>query len=211
MVLLVHGWSGWWQQFSVYVEPLVKAGFQVVAWDAPSHGDSGPGRHGHNASSVVDMVDGVVAVATAMGEIHGVVAHSVGAMAACVALTQGVQPARMVLVSPSVSATDQIDYLSRRLGWGERTQQLVRRRVLRRFGIDLDRFEIPQLLAESDLEVPAGLFFSDSGDLEVPPDSALRLAESWPGARIISTSGLDHFRVLWSPETVRETVEFLAS
>jgi len=35
VVLLVHGGSGWGQQMSVDVEPLVAAGFRVVAWDAP--------------------------------------------------------------------------------------------------------------------------------------------------------------------------------
>ncbi|MGZ5446135.1 MAG: alpha/beta hydrolase [Thermoanaerobaculia bacterium] len=45
-VLLVHGWGGHAAQFQSFVEPLVRAGFRAIAFDAPSHGSSGaPPRH----------------------------------------------------------------------------------------------------------------------------------------------------------------------
>src|SRR5262245_31924667 len=42
-VLLAHGWGGRGGQLRAFVAPLVDAGFQVVAHDAPGHGAS-PGR-----------------------------------------------------------------------------------------------------------------------------------------------------------------------
>ncbi|MEZ4682380.1 MAG: alpha/beta fold hydrolase [Caldilineaceae bacterium] len=39
-VLLVHGWAGRGSQLAPLVAPLVNAGYRVVAFDAPAHGDS---------------------------------------------------------------------------------------------------------------------------------------------------------------------------
>ncbi len=211
VVLLIHGWSGWWQQLSVYVEPLVAAGMRVVAWDAPSHGDSAPGRYGSHASSIADLVDGVRAVSAAVGEVYGVVAHSAGAMAACMGLIEGLSPERVVLISPSVSGGDQVDYLTERLGWGPRTVRLVQRFVRRRFGLDMEDYDVPQRLLESGIPLPDALFVQDADDAQAPPDSASRLAAVWRGATTLTTRGLDHFRVLWAPDTIRQAVSFIAS
>jgi pimeloyl-ACP methyl ester carboxylesterase len=210
-VLLVHGWSGWWPQLSVYVEPLVAAGFRVVAWDAPSHGESAPGPYGRHYSSVADLVDAVEAVGLRVGEVEAVLAHSAGAMAAGVAIAAGrVAPHRVVLVSPSVSGADQISYLIRRLGWGSQTARLVQVYAARRHGLLLADYEVPQLIAARSGDLPEALLIYDGGDQEVPTDSAERLAEHWPDAEIVATSGYDHFRVLWADETVQRTLDYLS-
>ena len=38
-VLLMHGWGGSRAQMTGFVEPLLKAGYRVVAYDQPAHGD----------------------------------------------------------------------------------------------------------------------------------------------------------------------------
>src|SRR5690349_4154288 len=40
VALLVHGWGGDAGQMTPFVEPLLEAGFAVVAFDAPGHGRS---------------------------------------------------------------------------------------------------------------------------------------------------------------------------
>ncbi len=210
-ILLVHGWSGWWQQMSVYVEPLVAAGFRVVAWDAPSHGESAPGRYGRHYSSIADLVDAVEAVTKAVGDVEGIVAHSAGAMAAGVAIAAGqVHPHRVVFVSPSVCGEDHISYLTARLAWGPRTARHVQRVADRKHGIRMADYNVPQLIADSSQDIPRALFIFDEDDQEVPTDSAARLALGWPGATVTSTHGYDHFRVLWAPETIQRGVDFLS-
>src|ERR687889_951115 len=43
-VLLVHGWEGRGAQLGAFVDPLVAAGFRVVALDNPAHGESNGSR-----------------------------------------------------------------------------------------------------------------------------------------------------------------------
>ena len=75
---LVHGWGGWWQQLSAHVEPLLARGFCVVAFDAPSHGDSGPGVHGRRSTTFLEMAEALGAVVSEFGRPTLVVAHSAG-------------------------------------------------------------------------------------------------------------------------------------
>ncbi|HML50527.1 MAG TPA: alpha/beta hydrolase [Propionicimonas sp.] len=211
VVLLMHGWSGWWQQLSVYVEPLVAAGFRVVAWDAPSHGESAPGRYGRHYSSIADVMDATAVVADYLGAVEAIVAHSAGSMAAGVAIATGlVSPKRVVFVSPSVTGDDHIAYLTQHLGWGPRTARLVQHYADRRHGVRMADYNVPQLIADSTCDLPEALFVYDADDYEVPTDSAARLAEHWPGAQVVVTHGFDHFRVLWAPQTIQHAVDFLA-
>ena len=39
-ILLVHGWEGRALDFSEFIDPLVEAGYHVVAFDGPAHGES---------------------------------------------------------------------------------------------------------------------------------------------------------------------------
>ena len=39
-VLLMHGWGGARAQMTGFVNPLLSAGFRVIAYDQPAHGES---------------------------------------------------------------------------------------------------------------------------------------------------------------------------
>ena len=39
-VLLMHGWGGARAQMTGFVDPLLAAGYRVVAYDQPAHGES---------------------------------------------------------------------------------------------------------------------------------------------------------------------------
>ncbi|HEY6066948.1 MAG TPA: alpha/beta fold hydrolase, partial [Thermoanaerobaculia bacterium] len=56
-VLLVHGWGGHAGRLTPFVRPLVRAGFSVIAFDAPGHGGA-PGRY----SALPDFVHAIGAI-----------------------------------------------------------------------------------------------------------------------------------------------------
>lgn len=210
-VLLVHGWSGWWQQMGVYVEPLVEAGHRVVAWDAPSHGDSPEGIFGKGRSGMPELKDAIHAVAEHVGGAPSLVAHSGGAMAAALAVADGLPVERVVFVAPSVLINDMFALLSGRLGWGPRTVAQMLADLERDLGVKAADFDVPTVLAASGRELPPALFIHDEGDTETPAAGSDKLAEAWPGARVHRTTGLGHYKVLWDPAIVEEVVDFLRS
>ncbi|MFV0429992.1 MAG: alpha/beta fold hydrolase [Arachnia sp.] len=212
-VLLVHGWAGWWQQLSVYVEPLVAAGFRVVAWDAPGHGESPPGRFGNGRAGIPDFVDGIDAVAAALGAgpIAGIVAHSGGAMAGAMALMDGLDADCAVFIAPAVDTADMIDYAGRRLGFGPRTGAALVRRAREAYGVHLARdFNVPAAVPRAGGGLPPALIVHDEADTDAPHHGADRLAAVWPQATLVTTTGLGHHKVLWSRETVARVVSFLS-
>jgi pimeloyl-ACP methyl ester carboxylesterase len=83
----------------------------------------------------------------------------------------------------------------------------MRRRLEHRYGV---RFaEIDRIDELEHLRSPA-LFVHDRGDAEVPFEHALRLSERLPGARLIKTHGLGHYRVLREPSVIRAVVDFVS-
>ena len=209
-VLLVHGWSGWWQQLGLYVRPLVDAGYRVVAFDMPSHGDSGRGRFGRGYSGIPDFADAVEAVArqVADGHVHAAVTHSAGSVGFAIAMTRGIRADRVVFISPSVSGDDQVDFVAQRLGWGPRTRQAGVDRREHRFALRMSDYSLEKF-AEYDLDLPPALFFHDWDDDSTPPHGTMRLAKMWTGSRIVNTNGFGHFRIMWEPDVIRQVTEFV--
>jgi len=201
-VLLVHGWGGRGVQLGSFVAPLLADGYRVVWFDQPGHGEN-PRR----AVALPDFVRALEALAATHGPIVAAIGHSLGAAAIGVALRRGVQLGRVVLVSPPSSIGQHAHNFARLLGITPRVRNAMRRRLEHRYGVrfaDIDRIEELE-----QLRVPA-LFVHDVEDAEVPFEHTLRLSGRMPGARLLKTHGLGHFRVLREPAVVGAIVDFVS-
>lgn len=212
-VYLVHGWGGWGLQLAAYVTPLVAAGFRVVAYDAPSHGASDPGRRGGGRSDLPELTDVMRAVIAEEGPAYGVVAHSFGAAATTHALLDGLTVRRLVFVAAPASFDHSLDRFQHGLGFGARTRAGFLRRFTRRLGRPLDSFDllpaIERLRAERD--VPPLLAIHDTGDRETPSQGSAAIVAAWPGAELRLTEGLGHRKVLGDPAAVAAVIGFLTA
>jgi pimeloyl-ACP methyl ester carboxylesterase len=65
-----------------------------------------------------------------------------------------------------------------------------------------------QTLARS-MSAPA-LIVHDDGDPDVPYAHGVEIARAWPGAELLTTSGLGHRSVMRDPAVIRHTVAFLS-
>ncbi|MEZ5839655.1 MAG: alpha/beta fold hydrolase [Hyphomicrobiales bacterium] len=74
IVLLVHGWTATATCFVNFINPLVDAGFRVVAYDVLAHGNS-PGR----TVSVTEWADTILAALATVGPVDCIIGHSMGA------------------------------------------------------------------------------------------------------------------------------------
>src|SRR3954471_21387409 len=86
VVLLVHGWGGYGAQLQPFVEPLVKAGFQAVVFDAPAHGVSGPSQIGSKRATLFDFAFAIDEIGRSYRELAGIIAHSGGCTATAVSI-----------------------------------------------------------------------------------------------------------------------------
>ena len=206
---LVHGWGGWWQQLGAHVEPLVARGLCVVAFDAPSHGDSGPGVHGSRSTTFVEMAEALAAVVDEFGRPTVVVAHSAGGLAAVHALGLGVQPDSLVLIAPPDGVESMLPAFASALGVGSRSQQVMVRRAERRVGTPVAKLDLLRMAAAHP-SLPHLLVVHDRGDQEAPLAGGVAVTKAWHDARLVVTEGLGHRRVLWNPNVVERVTSFAA-
>lgn len=197
-VFLMHGWAGRGGQMAPFVHPLLQAGFSVVLFDAPAHGQS-EGRE----ASLLHFRDALIQVINQHGPAHAVIAHSMGCGSTALALISGLRVPRLVFIG---SPTDPSPYAERfvsHLRLGQGTFSAMTAKLERRFGVRWSELSVPAL-ASSRRE--ALLLVHDREDRDAPFEGALEIARHWPGARLMTTEGLGHRRVLRSPEVIAQAI-----
>lgn len=205
-VYLMHGWGGWRGQLGAFVTPLVDAGCRVVAFDVPGHGDSEPGSLGANRGNGLEFAHALSAVAAVHGHPAAVIAHSFGCATAVVAIRDGLTVDRLVLVAPSVDPTTYLRAVAEVFGFRTRVRAGLIRRIERLAGRSLDDFD-PTTVADPS-SMPATLVIHDRQDKEIPYAEGVWLDRAWPSARLISTDGLGHQRILADPTVIGHAVDF---
>jgi pimeloyl-ACP methyl ester carboxylesterase len=201
-VLLVHGWEGRGSQLGAFVEPLVRAGLSVVAFDAPGHGDTA----GHRLY-LADLADCVVDVARATSPLHAIVAHSFGAAAVLMAHHRGAVDARRnVMIAPNVLIDDSIARFARRLALDDGDRALLEHQVAHHTGVAVEALGIERLVGQREAAL---LVVHDRDDREVPFTHGERLTTAWRNAALHATTGLGHRRILRDDGVIAEVVSFV--
>ena len=208
-VYLLHGWGGSGRQLGAFVAPLLRAGYRVVAVDAPSHGESAPGPGGPRGSTLLEFAAALRAVVDAHGPAHAVVAHSLGCSAVATALRDGLAAERVVFLAPMADPRPYTRDFAGRLGFGERVRSRMVERIERRVGVPMSHFDLPAMARQ--MVTPPLLVVHDRDDREVRWSGGRDLSRAWPAARLLLTSGLGHRRILRDPGVVAQVVEFVRS
>lgn len=194
-ILLVHGWAGRGLQLGALVEPLTNAGYRVVAYDGPAHGES-PGRR----TNIFKLTEGLLAVGDAIGPVAGVVAHSLGTTAVLLATSRhGFDPGRFVAVSPMARTRTMTGHYSRMTGFNPTVVEKMRTRLERSIGFRWDEIEPLSLASSFESET---LVIHDRDDLELPASEGKALARRIPSAETLLTEALGHRRILRDPVVV---------
>jgi pimeloyl-ACP methyl ester carboxylesterase len=207
-VYLVHGRGGWRGQFTAFIAPLVAAGHRVIAFDAPSHGDSAPGAYGRGRLLLTEFVDALAAVVRVGGPAYAVIGHSFGGAAAAIAALDGLAAERLVLIAPMADPIPYTFDFARTLGFGERIRTGFLRRLEQRVGRQMSEFDVPARATRQN-HLPPLLVVHDRGDKEVRYTDGEAIVAAWPRGELLHTAGLGHRRILRDPATIDSVIEFL--
>ncbi|MEJ2854053.1 MULTISPECIES: alpha/beta fold hydrolase [unclassified Saccharothrix] len=209
VVYLVHGWGGHRNQLNRFVAPLVAAGYQVVTFDALSHGESGPGKLGRRQATLPEFSDALTAVVTNFGPAHGIIAHSMGATATALAVLDGLPATRLAFIAPMADPLAQTHLFASFLGFGTRVHRAFITRLEQIAGRPMSTFNIPSRATTQPL--PPLVVIHDKGDREVDHTNGETLASAWPDAKLITTTGLGHHRILSDTNVLHEAVTFVTA
>ncbi|MFC7878356.1 alpha/beta fold hydrolase [Isoptericola sp. NPDC057391] len=201
-VLLVHGWKSRASRFAGLVTSLEAAGLGVVAFDGVAHGGSSGRR-----MSALEHMAAIRAVHDAEGPFTAVVGHSLGALAAGLALADGLPVDRFVAVAATTGfdaiAASFLRLVGMPAGLHERFCDHVERTFpggVRdvRARLDLVGHPVPERVAT--------LFVQDDDDRMSPSAGARLLHAAVPGSGLLTTRGLGHTRILDDPAVVTAVV-----
>jgi pimeloyl-ACP methyl ester carboxylesterase len=187
-VLLVHGWAGDAQQMRGLADALHDSGLNPVLLDFPAHGRSAGWR-----ATLPQFVRALWSASARLGPLHGVVAHSLGALAAAHAVANGLPVQRLALIAPSPPPALFLQWFARSLNLPEHIATRMGLAIERVEGVPLRSFE-PGWLGPR-LQLPT-LVVHDQADRVSPLAVGQRLAQAVGSARLLTTNRLGHRRVL---------------
>jgi pimeloyl-ACP methyl ester carboxylesterase len=201
VVLLVHGWAGRGSQLGAFVAPLVDAGFRVAVFDGPGHGDAT-----ERSCTIPDLADAIAAVARSLGGLHAVVAHSMGAASTVLATSRGLDVDRIALIAPPANPIRFADEFARKLHLDAEVVSALHSRVESRLKVPFSALDVPSLARGLRQEL---LVVHDEGDRDVSIADGRAISSNAPRARLITTRGLGHRKILRDPTTIQNIVSFV--
>jgi pimeloyl-ACP methyl ester carboxylesterase len=199
--LLVHGWSSFGLRYLPWVAKLRELGLAVVSFDQPGHGQS-TGR----LCTLPDCIATTRAVGKHFGTAALAIGHSMGGAALTLAQGEAWHAQRLVLIAPAADIEAAGNRFIRFVHLGEHLRDPFFRWFERRTGMsarDLAAHRYVPMLGQP------GLIVHDLNDSEVPWEEGERYARYWPGARLLTTQGLGHHRVLDAPEVIEASLAFV--
>ncbi len=202
LVLLVHGWSGRATQMGAIAESLANEGYSILAFDGFAHGDS-PGKQ----TSMLEFVYLIQQLAGKYGPFEAIIGHSMGGIAAGMAIAKGVRADHLVtLGSPATFEFITRSYMEN-IRANDRTLKFIIDFTLNYTKSSTADFELVSVVPQLDLP---GLIIHDRNDTEVEYRQALILKEAWPQADFFTTENLGHRRILWDVKVLRRISSFLS-
>jgi esterase/lipase len=187
-ILLVHGWESRATQVSGFADKFVEAGFQVIALDGPAHGQSA----GKQANPVM-FAKAVEQANSEFGPFDIIIGHSMGGSAVAIALSEGVESKKVVLISSPSSIESVLKRFAKFIGLPAKSTQRFLHLVGENVGRSVESLNIAKLMQSSSSK---GLIIHDKDDIEIPYADAKIIEQNWRGSRLISTQGYGHRSIL---------------
>jgi pimeloyl-ACP methyl ester carboxylesterase len=204
-ILLMHGWGGGRAQMTGFVAPLVSAGYRVVAYDQPAHGESDG-----QTTNFLEIAPSMSLVSAAEGNFAAIIAHSFGTLATSYALANQMLPlpARLVYFSAFNRLMESLPRFQAQANLPDEVIDGMRDIFYSNFGRETLEALVHENLV-SRLDVPA-LLFHDVADNVTPIGDSRDIAKAWKSARLIETNGLGHRDALQSRAIHEQVVGFLS-
>jgi len=203
-VLLMHGWGGARTQMTSFVDPLLAAGYRVVAYDQPAHGES-DGR----TTNVLEIAPTMDLIAIREGKFDAIIAHSFGTLITSYALVKRnfPPPARLVYFGSFNRLMDALPRFQAQANLPDTVIEGLRAMIYENF----ERGGLDSIVNETltrQINIPA-LMFHDTADNVTPVEDSRAIAQVWKKAHYIETEGLGHRGALQSEAIHNQVINFL--
>jgi len=202
-VLVLHGWAGRATQFRRFIKPLAAAGYSVIGFDAPAHGQS-TGK----STTIIEFEHAIRKIYELHGEPEAIIAHSFGGGAVFFAAANGLPVKKLINIASPTIGDEIINTYLRTIHGSAKTGESFKHYIHKTFGKPFDEYTASYLVQH--LPKPIDLLLvHDEDDREVVLRHALELRKLYPSARLLQTTKLGHTRILKDDDVIRNCVTFI--
>lgn len=203
-VILLHGWSGRWDQMLTLAESFFAKNYEVITFDLPAHGENqGKDADIFELSEFLESVYRTLNLKTPV-----IVSHSAGFLVVCHgSLNRGIQFSKLVTINSPARFEYLIEVFREKVGFSKRIDSEIWSIVARRVGVKEPQIQLSTAHL-STFPAKDVLIINDRDDKEVVFSEGVQMKKIWPDARHILTQGLGHNRILSNQAVVEEILHF---
>jgi pimeloyl-ACP methyl ester carboxylesterase len=202
-ILILHGFSSNAYKFDKYINPLLKAGFEIVLFDAPGHGRSeGKLINALIYKKVIQQAE------KKFGPFNGIMGHSLGGLAASLAFEEfpDKENRRLALVAPATETTTALANFFQMIPLDHKTKKAFMQLITDIGGKDVLYYSVSRVVKHLNSPV---LWVHDKQDSTCPyKDVKPLLKLELPHVRFMITEQLGHSRIYKDAAVCREIVSF---
>lgn len=202
--LILHGFSSTIKKFDHFVMPLVNKGYEVIAFDAPAHGESGGKR-----ITVLSYVEMIETVYEKFGPIHSFTAHSFGGLALSLFMEKQTYQVhkKMVLIAPATETATSLDFFCKVLRIHTDIKEEMRKIIFEKAKVWPEWYSIRRAANNIKAEV---LWIHDEEDEQTPwSDADKVMQDAHPNFQFLVTKGLGHRKIYRDNKVKKAVFEFL--
>ena len=204
-ILLAHGWNGRGIQLQQFIEPLLRRGYSVIAYDAPGHGESQG-----NTSSYFEFTDTIRTLLSSSNghSIQGVIAHSLGASATVNSIAKEENSLEVVLIAPALKLAEVLYSFFDAFGLPKPMYQNLIEEYEKSFGYNMRRDNPSDLLSGIESRI---LIVHDKNDPTIPYVDSKDISGRLRNIELHTTQRLGHKRILTDKSVVDLVINYFGT
>ena len=204
-VMILHGFSSYAYKFEHYVPLLLQMGYEVLAFDAPGHGDS----EGKIVNALI-YKRFICLVNEQENGIDAFIAHSFGGLAVSLAMQElpKASSKKMVLIAPATETTAALQGFYKMLQVKPDLQKAIETYIISMAGKPISYFSVTHAL--SVIDTPC-LWIHDKNDRICPFSDTLQAQNNAKANQeFFITEGLGHNKVYRDQGVMKKISSYLA-
>jgi pimeloyl-ACP methyl ester carboxylesterase len=203
-VLICHGFNSYSYKFERYINPLLREGFEVFAFDAPAHGTSA-GKTIH----AILYRDMILEVSLKYGPFDSIIAHSFAGLAVMLAVEKMMEelPKQLVLIAPATETTRSVDDFCRHLKIRNKLREELEQLIIQIGGQQASWYSVARVIQSISIST---MWLHDAYDPITPYDDMRHLRNlNLSHVEFVITEGLGH-SLYMNDEIANKIIGFLS-
>ena len=203
-VLIAHGFESSSRNFDQYIPPLLEKGYEVLAFDAPAHGQSGGKK-----ITLPAYIKSLQTIHELYGPVQSFMGHSLGGLALTLLIETlpHDEAIKLVLVAPPCEMVSAVDAFFQLLQTGKEVRKEFDDLSYELFDRPFSWYSLRRALHQVHADI---LWLQDEEDKITPLEDVLPVREDQhPNVEFVITKGLGHRKIYRDPAVIARIVDFL--